>query len=117
VWGISLVSYLLDGEEQNNLTSHVEKTRTLDKENVIGNEEHARRSWTNVSFLCLLNLVKNKYWECNRKSFNESNWKAFIDVMNVSFPNDVQQDWNKVRDKWNKMTKNLQNKQRRRKLK
>jgi hypothetical protein len=50
----SLLSYLLDGEGQNNLTSHVENTRTLKlktfKENVVSKEEHARRSWTNASF-------------------------------------------------------------------
>jgi hypothetical protein len=43
-------------------------------------------------FLCLLDLMENKYWECNHKSSKENNWKTFIDAMNASFPNDVQQD-------------------------
>jgi len=73
----SFLGYLLDGEEENSLASHVEETRTLElrfsKEDVVGKEEHVGGSWTNVSFLCLLDLVENKYWEYNRKPFNENN--------------------------------------------
>jgi hypothetical protein len=62
------------------------------KADVIGKEEHAWRSWTNDSFLCLLDLVETKYWEYNCKPFKESKWKSFTDVVNASFTNDVQ--WN-----------------------
>ncbi len=75
----------------------MEEIRALElrfcKEDVIGKEEPIGRSWTNVRFLCLLDLVKIKYWEYNCKLFKESNWKSFIDVMNVSFSNDVQWNW------------------------
>ncbi len=41
----------------------MEETRALDlgfsKEDVVGKEEHVGGSWTNVSFLCLLDLVEN----------------------------------------------------------
>jgi hypothetical protein len=70
---------LLDGEEENSCVSHVEEPRVLGlrfyKEVVVGKKEHARRSWTNVSFLCLLDLVENKYWKYNHKPFKENNWK------------------------------------------
>jgi hypothetical protein len=56
---------------------------------MVSKEEHARRSWTNANFLCLLDLVENKYWKYNCKPFKKINWKAFIDVVNASFPNDV----------------------------
>ncbi len=58
------LSYLLDKvQKENNLASHVEEIRALklgfSKEDVVGREEHARRSWRNVYFLCLLKLVEN----------------------------------------------------------
>jgi hypothetical protein len=85
----SFLGYLLDGEEKNSFASHVEETRALElgfsKEDVVGKEKHVGRSWTNVSFLCLLDLVKNKYWEYNRKPFKESNKKVFTDAMNANF--------------------------------
>ncbi len=81
MWGIiyltpnSFLGYLLNGEEEKNLTSHVEETRVLKlgfcKENVVGKKQHVGRSWKNVNFLCLLNVVKNKYWEYNLKPFKE----------------------------------------------
>jgi hypothetical protein len=71
----------------------VEEIRALElgfcKEDVIGKEEHAWRSWTNVSFLYLLDLVETKYWEYNCKPFKESNWKSFTNAVNASFTNDV----------------------------
>jgi hypothetical protein len=39
----------------------------------------------------MFDLIENKYWEYNCKPFKENNWKAFIDVVNASFLNDVQQ--------------------------
>jgi hypothetical protein len=55
----------------------VEETTALElgffKEIVVGKEEQVGGSWTNVSFLCLLDLVENKYWEYNCKPFKESN--------------------------------------------
>jgi hypothetical protein len=55
----------------------VEETRALElgfcKEDVVGKKKHGGKLWTNASFLCLLNLVENKYWEYNRKSFKENN--------------------------------------------
>jgi hypothetical protein len=75
----------------------VEEIRALGlgfcKEDVVGKEEHARRSWINVSFLCWLDLVETKYWEYNCKPFKENNWKSFIDVVNASFSNDVRWNW------------------------
>jgi hypothetical protein len=60
----SFVGYLLDGEEENSFASHVEETRVLElgfsKKDVVG-KKHVGGSWTNVSFLCLLDLVENKY--------------------------------------------------------
>jgi hypothetical protein len=54
VWGIiyltpnSFLGYLLNGEEEKNLTSHVEETRVFKlgfcKENVVGKEQHVGRS-------------------------------------------------------------------------
>ncbi len=41
----------------------------------------------------ILDLIENKYWEYNCKPLKENNWKAFVDVMNASFFNDVQQNW------------------------
>jgi hypothetical protein len=91
---------LLDGEEENSLASHVEEARALElefsKEDVVGRKEHVGRSWTNASFLCLLNLVENTYWEYKCKPFKESNWKTFINVVNVKFPNDVRWNWKQV---------------------
>ncbi len=63
---------------------------------MVGKEEHARKSSTNASFLCLLDLVENKYWKCNHKPFKESNWKTFRDVVNESFSNDVRWNWKQV---------------------
>ncbi len=51
----------------------------------------------------MLDLVENKYWEYNHKPLKESNKKAFTDVMNANFPNDVQRNWKQVRNKLNKM--------------
>jgi hypothetical protein len=89
----SFLGCLLDGEEENSLASNVEETRALElrfsKEAMVGKEEHVERSWTNVSFLCLLHLVENKYWEYNCKPSKESNWKAFANVVHANFPNDV----------------------------
>jgi DNA polymerase IIIc chi subunit len=58
-----------------------------------------------LSFLCLLDLVENKYWEYSHKPFKESNKKAFTDVVNAIFSNDMQQNLKQARDKWNKMKK------------
>lgn len=71
----SFLGYLFDGQEENTLPSHVEKTRVLGfhKKNVVSKEEHVGRSWTSVSSLCLLDLVKNKYWEYNCKPFKKIN--------------------------------------------
>jgi hypothetical protein len=100
---------LLNGKGQNSLASHVEETRALQlgfsKEDVIIKEKHDGKSWTNISFLCLLKIVKNKYWEYNCKPFKESNWKTFKDVVNAIFLNDVVRNWKQVQDKWNKMKK------------
>jgi hypothetical protein len=56
---------LLDGEKENSLAFYVQETSALElrfcKKDVVGKEEHVRKSWTNASFLCLLNFVKNKY--------------------------------------------------------
>ncbi len=62
----SFLSYLFDKVQgENSLASHVQEIGALElrfsKEDVIGREKHARRSWRNVSFLCLLDLVENKY--------------------------------------------------------
>ncbi len=62
----NFLGYLLDKvQKENYLASHVEEIRALklgfSKEDVVGREEHARRSWRNVYFLCLLNLLENKY--------------------------------------------------------
>jgi len=96
MWGIAcliiFLGYLFNGEGENNLASHVEETKALELrffKNVLNKEKHVGRSLTNVSFLCLLNIVKNKYWEYNHKPFKENNWKAFTNVMNASFLNDV----------------------------
>ncbi len=93
---------LFDGEEENSLASYVEETRVLElgfcKEDVVGKEEHAWRSWTNA-------IVENKYWKYNHKSFKESNWKTFTDVVNEKFSNDVRQNWKQVSDKCNIMKK------------
>jgi hypothetical protein len=55
----------------------VEETWALElgfcKKDVVGKKEHARKSWTNASFLCLLDLVENKYWEYNHKMSKENN--------------------------------------------
>ncbi len=40
-------------------------------------------------FLFLLGLVENNCWEYNRKPFKKNNWKAFTNVVNENFPNDV----------------------------
>ncbi len=86
----------------------MEETKALElgfsKEDVVGKKEHVGRSWTNASFLCLLNLVE-KYWGYNCKPSKESNWKTFVDAMNANFPNDVRWNWKQVQDKWNKMKK------------
>ncbi len=81
MWGDHLpdnfLDYLFDGEKENSLASYVKETKALElgfcKKNVVGKNEHAGRSWTNLSFLCLLNFVKNKYWEYNCKPFKKSN--------------------------------------------
>jgi hypothetical protein len=62
----SFLGYLFDRVQgENSLASHVEEIWALklrfSKQDVIGREKHARKSWTNVSFLCLLDLVENKY--------------------------------------------------------
>jgi hypothetical protein len=55
MWGInslpnSFLGYLLDGEEENNLASHVEETRALElrfsKKDVVGKEEDVGILWT-----------------------------------------------------------------------
>jgi hypothetical protein len=58
-----LNSFLFDGDEENSLASHVEEIKGLRfcKKNVVGKEKHVGRSWTNASFLCLLDLMENKY--------------------------------------------------------
>jgi hypothetical protein len=72
-----LLGFFFNGEEENSLASHVEETRALElgfcKEDVVGKKKHVGKSWTNASFLCLLNLVENKFWEYNRKPFKENN--------------------------------------------
>jgi hypothetical protein len=77
IYLIVFLGYLLDGEKEYSLASYVKETRALelgfDKKDVVGKEEHVGRSWTNAKFLCLLNFVKNKYWEYNRKPFKKSN--------------------------------------------
>jgi hypothetical protein len=40
-------------------------------------------------FLFLLGLVENNCWEYNHKPFKKNNWKAFTNVVNENFPNDV----------------------------
>ncbi len=49
--------------------------------------------------------MENKHWKYNRKPFKEGNWKAFTDVVDASFPNDVEWNWIQVQNKWNKMKK------------
>jgi len=56
----------------------VEDTRALElgfsKEDVVSKEEHVGRSYGQMLvFLCVLNLVENKYWEYNCKPSKESN--------------------------------------------
>lgn len=84
---------MIDGEKENSFASYVKETRVLElrfcKKDVVGKKEHGGRSWTNASFLCLLNIVKNKYWEYNHKSFKVSNYKTFTYVVNANFLNDV----------------------------
>jgi hypothetical protein len=45
---------LLDGEKENSFASYVEEIRALElgfcKKDVVGKEEHARKSWTIASF-------------------------------------------------------------------
>ncbi len=38
-----------------------------------------------LGFLCLLDLVENKYWEYSRKPFKRSNKKAFTNAVNANF--------------------------------
>ncbi len=87
----------------------MEETRALrlgfSKKDVIGKKKHVGKTWTNISFLCWLKIVENKYWEYNCKPFKESNWKTFKDVVNAIFLNDVVQNWKQVRNKWKKMKK------------
>jgi hypothetical protein len=71
------VGFSFNREEENSLASHVEETRALElgfcKKDVVGRKKHVGKSWTNASFLCLLHLVENKYWECNHRPFKENN--------------------------------------------
>jgi hypothetical protein len=86
------------------------------KKDLVGKEEHVGGSWTNVSFLCLLDVVENKYWEYNCKPFKEGNWKTFTNIVNVNFSNDVWWNWKQVRDKWNKMKKIYETKKKKTKV-
>jgi hypothetical protein len=59
---IVFLGYLFNKVQgENSLASHVEEIGVLElgfsKEYVISREKHVRRSLTNVSFLCLLDLV------------------------------------------------------------
>ncbi len=48
----------------------------------------------------LLNLVENNFWEYNCKPFKESSLKAFTNIVNANFTNDVKWIWKKI---WNKL--------------